>query len=460
MPPIQSKIKGKKLHSQTKEVINNVLTFMKTEAAEGITIGLEKVQERVKKATGVSRSSIQRISAEAKKIESGQIVSFETPDKKRTTKKRVLDIDEFDECVVRRTVYGFYITEKRVPTVDSLRRKLAELIGFTGGNTTLRALLRRLGFRWKKTRTNRCVLIEKPDIRQKRINYLRLIKKYRAEERNIVYVDESYILSSHVHQKSWCDDSNKGLLAPVSKGQRLIIIHAGGENGFVPNALLMWKANQASGDYHHQMNRDNYEKWVREKLIPNLPPNSVVVFDNAPYHNVSLNKAPTSNTPKEEMKKWLDKEEIPYSQDMLKPTLYELIKTAKPRKVKYSVDQIFENAGHIPLRLPPYSPDLNPIETVWSIVKGWVATHNTTFNLSDVQRLCIEKFNTMTKSDWVPLCNRVKKIEDEYMEREVPFDEVIDSIIINLGGVSDDESEDSSSSEEMYGIVAFENPDL
>lgn len=167
-----------------------------------------------------------------------------------------------------------------------------------------------------------------------------------------------------MHQKSWCDDSNNGLLSPVSKGQRLIIIHAGGEIGFVPNALLMWKSHQASGDYHHQMNQQNYEKWVQEKLTPNLPPNSVVIFDNASYHNVILNKIPTSNTPKEEMKNWLDKEGIPYDAKMLKATLYELIKIAKPRTVTYSVDKIFINAGHTPLRLPPYSPELNPIETI------------------------------------------------------------------------------------------------
>ena len=94
-----------------------------------------------------------------------------------------------------------------------------------------------------------------------------VLKKHRNEGRNIVYMDESYILSSHTPKKSWSDDSSEGLLAPVSRTERLIIIHAGGESGFVPGALLMWKANQASGDYHHQMNKDNYEKWVKENLI-------------------------------------------------------------------------------------------------------------------------------------------------------------------------------------------------
>jgi hypothetical protein len=43
----------------------------------------------------------------------------------------------------------------------------------------------------------------------------------------------------------------------VSKGQYLIMIHAGGDNGFVPNALAMWKSHQAAGDYHYKMNQEN-----------------------------------------------------------------------------------------------------------------------------------------------------------------------------------------------------------
>ncbi|KAJ4451961.1 hypothetical protein ANN_03445 [Periplaneta americana] len=66
------------------------------------------------------------------------------------------------------------------------------------------------------------------------------------------------------------------------------MIHAGGEQGFIPNALVMWKAHQTTGDYHKQMNWKNYEKWVRERLVPNLKPNSVVVLGNSPYHNIAL----------------------------------------------------------------------------------------------------------------------------------------------------------------------------
>jgi hypothetical protein len=26
----------------------------------------------------------------------------------------------------------------------------------------------------------------------------------------------------------------------------------------------MWKSHLAAGDYHHNMNQENYEKWVKE----------------------------------------------------------------------------------------------------------------------------------------------------------------------------------------------------
>jgi hypothetical protein len=60
------------------------------------------------------------------------------------------------------------------------------------------------------------------------------------------------------------------------------MLHVGGINGFLPNAALIYKAGSAAGDYHGQMNAADFEKWEVEKLIPNLPAQSVIVPDNAP----------------------------------------------------------------------------------------------------------------------------------------------------------------------------------
>lgn len=53
------------------------------------------------------------------------------------------------------------------------------------------------------------------------------------------------------------------------------------------------------------MKSENYEKWLKERLVPNLPPNSVLVLDNASYHNVQNDRAPNSNAKKIEMQRWL-----------------------------------------------------------------------------------------------------------------------------------------------------------
>ncbi|PSN33024.1 hypothetical protein C0J52_17829 [Blattella germanica] len=44
-----------------------------------------------------------------------------------------------------------------------------------------------------------------------------------------------------------------------------------------------------------------YEKWIKEKFIPNLPPWSMVVIDNATYHNKQINSAPTSNSTRDQI---------------------------------------------------------------------------------------------------------------------------------------------------------------
>lgn len=46
--------------------------------------------------------------------------------------------------------------------------------------------------------------------------------------------------------------------------------------------------------------------WATQKLIPNLTANSVVIIDNAPYHNAYENPPPSSNNRKAEIKGWLE----------------------------------------------------------------------------------------------------------------------------------------------------------
>ncbi|PSN40637.1 hypothetical protein C0J52_21100 [Blattella germanica] len=41
------------------------------------------------------------------------------------------------------------------------------------------------------------------------------------------------------------------------------------------------------------MNGTNFNNWLETQLIPNLPPDSTVVLDNASYHTIGENKSLT-----------------------------------------------------------------------------------------------------------------------------------------------------------------------
>lgn len=65
------------------------------------------------------------------------------------------------------------------------------------------------------------VLIERNDIIKWRAKYLRTIKKYRIEGRNIYYFDETWINEGHIKEK--------------------VILHVGSESGFVDKGLVIFE---------------------------------------------------------------------------------------------------------------------------------------------------------------------------------------------------------------------------
>lgn len=67
-----------------------------------------------------------------------------------------------------------------------------------------------MSFKFRKTETNRKLLILKHNLCLKRMEYLKIIFEFHRQGRKIVFTNESYVLSSHVVNKSWSsvDDDN------------------------------------------------------------------------------------------------------------------------------------------------------------------------------------------------------------------------------------------------------------
>ena len=61
--------------------------------------------------------------------------------------------------------------------------------------------------------------------------------------------------------------------APISKGERCIIVDAGSEEGFFKGARLIYDGKSTSGDYHGEMSSEKFIGWLRGQLIPNYHQN-------------------------------------------------------------------------------------------------------------------------------------------------------------------------------------------
>lgn len=114
--------------------------------------------------------------------------------------------------------------------------------------------------------------------------------------------------------------------------------------------------------------------------------------------------------------------------------------------------------GHTVLRLPPYHPDLNPIELIWGDIKQWVAGNNTTFQLDDVKRLLEERVSAIGVKEWEKVCDHTEKIEREYFQKEGIVEDALDEFVIRVSEDSDDASSESDTDAESEGDLSGIEP--
>ena len=162
--------------------------------------------------------------------------------------------------------------------------------------------------------------MERTNIVASRCRFLRAVIKEKIED--IVWLDETWLNAGHTVSKGWTDDSTSGSMAvPIGKGSRIIILHSGTSSGFVPNSLLEFKSKK-TGDYHEDMNQDVFLKWFKYQLLENIKKNSVIVMDNAPYHSVIIDKAPTTASRKQEIIDWLVQHDVVVQNDLKKQSCF------------------------------------------------------------------------------------------------------------------------------------------
>lgn len=440
------KKKGKTLNEEAKEIICRVIEICDEEASTGkVQFCLNQRNKRVCNYTGISSNTVTKIRRECK--ESGNSKSS-TPGKHRYRPlSTVAHIDYFGIHVVRNTIKDFYLLQKGELNCSKLLAAVKEKVDFPWGNATLRRLLRDMGFKWKKSgkqRHNR-ILIEHPRILMWRFKYLKCIRKAREDNMNIIYLGETLVDSSLTCKKYWLNNGSTGMQTNISPSDGLIILHASGETGFVENAQLIFKTGQTTGDCDGHMNCRTFEKWLTEKLLPNVPQNSVIILDSSPNNSIEQNRVPTEYATKTTMIAWLEKNNILFSPQMYKVELFNLIKKCKSNEKAYHIDELLKVKGHMVLRLPPYTFELNPTEFAWDKVENKIREKDLAVGSSvdDLEMAVIEGMNSITAADWKRYYSNVIKIENDYWDTDEAMDAKMEKYTVNL--VESDSASDTGS---------------
>jgi hypothetical protein len=142
--------------------------------------------------------------------------------------------------------------------------------------------------------------------------YGQTIQNHQNDNRPIVYIDESRFSHDMPRTHGYS-----------KKGHRCYGIHDWGAKGRT-NAIgaLIGATLLTVSLFESTINSEVFTAWVKQDLIPKLPEKSVVVMDNATFHK------------------------------------------------QVEMQHALEVARHTLLYLPPYSPDLNPIEHKWAQIKS------------------------------------------------------------------------------------------
>lgn len=300
------------------------------------------------------------------------------------------------------------------------------------------------------------------------------IRNFRLTNRPLVYLDETWLNANHTVSRCWVDKTGKGgIKVPSGGGSRLIILHAGSQDGFVPNGLLCFRS-KSTREYHEEMDGPTFKRWFEDQLLPNIPPESVIIMDNASYHSMKSHKIPTMSSLKRDMQQWLLDHDISFTNSMIKVQLFALIKQHSHKyPSSYVIDDIAEQHGHTVLRVPPYHCELNASELIWAQIKGGVARRNESFNLTHVKALLEDEISNVSQENWANAINHVHKLEEQIFKEELQIDNTLSEEELSsfrfLPYESDSESDSdsdadaewpSSDSDDDLGLLWFPTEEI
>lgn len=182
-----------------------------------------KLVLRLVEITGWSRSLLHEVIKRAEVTDEDNLDELFTRRATKNVKKTKTNLNHEELNQIREIIYNFHKTEGRLVTLNGLCKKVENDMQVKLSVFSMKKVIKKLGFRFIRTKNNRLKLIEKDDIVLKRIKYLSDILHFRKTGRPIKFVDETYVHTYYSTVKAWQDDSTEGFMPKIGKGQRFIV---------------------------------------------------------------------------------------------------------------------------------------------------------------------------------------------------------------------------------------------
>jgi len=409
---------GKEISADICEVVVQLKQYFDSERKSGPVVSTKDSFSRTANALGLGVASIKRIVSRYKRTGSALT-------KPRKRPGRPPDAAcESAQVIIRDFIRAQNLLGRRV-SIEKLRNHLSEEHDLDVERSNLWRALQRWGFTFGTGR-RRDSLKERDYVIHARREYLRQIRANRTAGGSCihpeVYLDETYVNKNHSQQLTWySQEDGPWVNKPSGVGPRLIIVHAITHAGWVDGAQLVFEAKKRTGDYHGQMNWENFSTWFTEKLLPNLEEHSLIIMDNAAYHNVLVeDRFPRASSTVANLQAWLSHNKHPWRDDMLRSELYdECVKHASTPEFK--LDILAAAQGHQILRTPQYHCDLQPIEACWAVLKNYMA-NTCDFTMSGLQKNLPDAFARVTADTCKKVIAKIRKREEQYWRDDETLD--------------------------------------
>lgn len=261
------------------------------------------------------------------------------------------------------------------------------------------------------------ILMENPEITFNRFHYLQKIKKARESGRTIYYVDERVIINNDLTFKK----------PPVDWEVRDDIIIDG-----LIFCYVITKHGYTNGLFYGRLTKEDLMKWFMQIVLPDLKKESIVVFDNNFFSSISDKANISRYHSKDDMLKWLKKQNIPCNASMHKAELYELIDKCSEKTLSHKLECILVAHGHQVLHLPSSLQELSPTELLWKDMRLALRNPNfsSVFTMKEEINRRLGAISPLEK--WSKFDNVIKNAENEIFELDKNTEKALDEFMLWL----------------------------